>query len=244
MKKEEAIATGAMALFGEKYGSIVRVVTMDPNYSVELCGGTHVGSTGELGFFKITHETAVGAGVRRIEAVSGKAAESLVNKEFELVKTIRENLKNPKDITRAITDLHTENTLLKKQLERAEAKELFILKGLLLQKAEVINGIHFIGEIVDVSTADSLKKLCISLKSEISNYIIVLATAIEDKASVALMIDENIALSKTLDAPKIIKEMISPLIKGGGGGQKTFAIAGGQDVSKLKEVVEKVKSLI
>ncbi|MEO6812953.1 MAG: alanine--tRNA ligase [Ginsengibacter sp.] len=244
MKKEEAIATGAMALFGEKYGSIVRVVTMDPNYSIELCGGTHVGSTGELGFFKITHETAVGAGVRRIEAVSGKAAESLVNKEFELVKTIRENLKNPKDITRAITDLHTENTLLKKQLERAEAKELFILKGLLLQKAEVINGIHFIGEIVDVSTADSLKKLCISLKSEISNYIIVLATAIEDKASVALMIDENIALSKTLDAPKIIKEMISPLIKGGGGGQKTFAIAGGQDVSKLKEVVEKVKSLI
>ncbi len=244
MKKEEAIATGAMALFGEKYGSIVRVVTMDPNYSIELCGGTHVGSTGELGFFKITHETAVGAGVRRIEAVSGKAAESLVNKEFELVKTIRENLKNPKDITRAITDLHTENTLLKKQLERAEAKELFILKGLLLQKAEVINGIHFIGEIVDVSNADSLKKLCISLKSEISNYIIVLAAAIEDKASVALMIDENIALSKTLDAPKIIKEMISPLIKGGGGGQKTFAIAGGQDVSKLKEVVEKVKSLI
>jgi alanyl-tRNA synthetase len=244
MKKEEAIATGAMALFGEKYGSIVRVVSMDPNYSIELCGGTHVGSTGELGFFKITHETAVGAGVRRIEAVSGKAAESLVNKEFELVKTIRENLKNPKDITRAITDLHTENTLLKKQLERAEAKELFILKGLLLQKAEVINGIHFIGEIVDVSNADSLKKLCISLKSEISNYIIVLAAAIEDKASVALMIDENIALSKTLDAPKIIKEMISPLIKGGGGGQKTFAIAGGQDVSKLKEVVEKVKSLI
>ncbi|MEO5649922.1 MAG: alanine--tRNA ligase [Ginsengibacter sp.] len=244
MKKEEAIATGAMALFGEKYGHIVRVVIMDPDYSIELCGGTHAGSTGELGFFKILHETAVGAGVRRIEAVSGKAAEDIINKEFTLLKTIREQFKNPKDLSKAIENLHTENIVLKKELEKAEAKQLVELKNALLQKTEIINGISFIGEMVEVPHSDALKKLCISLKNEMNNYAIILATGIEGKAGVAIAFDEKTAVSKNLDAPKIIKEYVAPLIKGGGGGQKTFAIAGGQEISKLKDVIEKVKSLI
>ncbi len=244
MKKEEAIATGAMALFGEKYGHIVRVVIMDPDYSIELCGGTHAGSTGELGFFKILHETAVGAGVRRIEAVSGKAAEDIINKEFTLLKTIREQFKNPKDLSKAIENLHTDNIVLKKELEKAEAKQLVELKNALLQKMEIVNGISFIGEMVEVPHSDALKKLCISLKNEMNNYAIILATGIEGKAGVAIAFDEKTAVSKSLDAPKIIKEYVAPLIKGGGGGQKTFAIAGGQEISKLKEVIEKVKSLI
>ncbi|MEJ7672918.1 MAG: alanine--tRNA ligase [Chitinophagaceae bacterium] len=114
MKRDEAIDTGAMALFGEKYGDVVRVVTIDPDYSIELCGGTHVGSTGELGIFKITQETAIGAGVRRIEAVSGKAAEDFITEQFKLINGIRETLKNPKDITKALENLSAENSVLKK----------------------------------------------------------------------------------------------------------------------------------
>ena len=96
MGKDEAIAMGAMALFGEKYADTVRVVIMDQGYSIELCGGTHIGSTGELGYFKIKHESAVAAGVRRIEAVCGKASEDLINEQFETVRSIRENIKKSK----------------------------------------------------------------------------------------------------------------------------------------------------
>ena len=136
MKKDEAIAIGAMALFGEKYGDTVRVVIIDPAYSIELCGGTHVGNTGELGIFKIKQETAIGAGVRRIEAVSGKAAEDFINKEFDIIRVIRETLKNPKDISKGIENLIMENGELKKQVEKFEAKNLSSLKNELLQKVE------------------------------------------------------------------------------------------------------------
>lgn len=244
MKKDEAIAMGAMALFGEKYGDEVRVVIMDPSYSIELCGGTHVGNTGELGFFKITTETAVGAGIRRIEAVSGKAAEDLVEKEFDRTKQIQTLLKNPKDLNKSIENLVAENNELKKQLEKADARQLSSLQKELLEKTEKIAGINVIAQIVDASNADALKKICFALKTELKNYAVVLAANIDGKPAVAIMFDENISSSKNLDASKIIKEHIAPLIKGGGGGQKTLATAGGQDASKLNEVIEKVKSLL
>ena len=158
MKKEEALATGAMALFGEKYGDTVRVVIMDPNYSIELCGGTHVGNTGELGFFKITGETAVGAGIRRIEAVSGKVAEEYINRQSDLIRAIRETLKNPKDIVKSVENLSTENSALKKTVEKFEAKNTSVIKSELLNKVQLINGVNFIGEIVEVPNADALKE--------------------------------------------------------------------------------------
>ena len=244
MKKDEAIATGAMALFGEKYGDTVRVVMIDPNYSIELCGGTHVGNTGELGIFKIKHETAVGAGVRRIEAVSGKAAELYIDEHFQLLASIRETLKNPKDLSQTIENLASENADLKKTLEKFEAVSLLSIKKDLLQKVESIKGINFIGQKVEVSNADALKKICFSLKNDIDNYLIIITATIDGKPNVALMLAENVASSKNWEAPKMIKEHIAPLIKGGGGGQKTLATAGGQDASKLSEVIEKVKSLL
>ena len=137
LPKEEALKLGAMALFGEKYGDVVRVVIIDPNYSVELCGGTHVGATGELGFFKIKLETSVAAGVRRIEAVAGKAAEMLIQQQFQQMHSIHEALKNPKDIQKAIENLSAENAELKKQLESAETKQLQSIKNELLQKVEI-----------------------------------------------------------------------------------------------------------
>lgn len=244
MSKDEAVQTGAMALFGEKYGDVVRVVIMDPTYSIELCGGTHVGNTGEIGFFKIKNETAVAAGVRRIEAVSGKAAEDWVKESFSALQEIKETLKNPKDARKSVENLQFENADLKKKIESLEAKQLVIIKADLLKKVEVINGINFLGQIIEVNSGDSLKKLCIDLKQQLQNYIVVLAANIEGKAQVAVMLDEKVAASKNMDATKIIKEQIAPLIKGGGGGQKTLATAGGQDAGNLQQIIEKVKNLL
>ena len=244
MHKEQAIAMGAMALFGEKYGDTVRVVIMDPTYSVELCGGTHVCNTGELGFFKIKHESAVAAGVRRIEAVSGKAAETLIAEQFESIRTIRETLKNPKELQKSVEHLITENNELKKKIESFEAKQLVSIKNELLTKVQTINGISFIGEVLEVSSADALKKLSFDLKTALSNYVIVLAANVEGKAAVAVSLDEATITTKNTDAPKIIKEHIAPLIKGGGGGQKTLATAGGQDASNLPLVIDRVKALL
>ncbi|MBS1608065.1 MAG: alanine--tRNA ligase [Bacteroidetes bacterium] len=244
MPKEEALKIGAMALFGEKYGDVVRVVVIDPDYSVELCGGTHVGATGELGFFKIKHESAVAAGVRRIEAISGKPAEEYITEQFKLVESIRESLKNPKDIYKTIENISNENAELKKKLERAEAKELVAIRNELLKKDEIINGVSFVGEIVPVHNADALKKICFDLKNNLHDHLVVLCANIDGKPFVAIGISDTVVTAKNLDAGKIIKEQVAPLIKGGGGGQKTLATAGGQDTSNLKEVIGKVKALL
>jgi alanyl-tRNA synthetase len=244
MPKEEAMKSGAMALFGEKYSDIVRVVTIDPDYSVELCGGTHVGATGELGLFKITSEAAVAAGVRRIEAVSGYAAEQFVNEQFALVHSVREALKNPKEVVKAAENLVAENNDLKKKLDHLENRMLVGIRNELLQKDEIINGVTFIGDIVEVSNADALKKLCFDLKNNLNDYVAVLCANIGGKPFVAIGISDTVAAAKGLDAGKIIKEHIAPLIKGGGGGQKTLATAGGQEAGSLKQVIEKVKTLL
>jgi alanyl-tRNA synthetase len=244
MPKEEAMQTGAMALFGEKYGDIVRVVTIDPDYSVELCGGTHVGFTGDLGFFKITSEGAVAAGVRRIEAVSGVAAEQYAQEQFNLLNIVKESLKNPKDVTKAIATLNEENASLRKQIEKLELVQLKSLRDELVQKVQPINGVNFIGQVVEIGSADLLKKLAFEIKPQLSDYVIALSSAIDGKAQVVLLFDENIATQKNLDASATIKQKIAPLIKGGGGGQKTLATAGGQDITDLQEVIKVVKDLL
>jgi alanyl-tRNA synthetase len=244
MKKDEAVALGAMALFGEKYGDVVRVVIIDPNYSVELCGGTHVGATGELGLFKLTSESAVAAGVRRIEAVCGKQAEDYVNEQFGLLNGLKEALKNPKDIQKAIENLQAENAELKKHADSMEARQLVGIRNELLQKDEIINGINFVGDIVEVSNPDALKKLCFDLKNHLRDHVAILCVNIGGKPFVAVSISETVTVAKNLDAGKIIKEQIAPLIKGGGGGQKTLATAGGQDATNLKQVIEAVRKLL
>jgi alanyl-tRNA synthetase len=244
MNKDEAVALGAMALFGEKYGDVVRVVIMDSDYSIELCGGTHVGSTGELGLFKIKSEGAVAAGVRRIEAVCGKAAEVLINNTFVEMEVISGLLKNPKDISKSIENLQSENASLKKHIEALEARQLVIIRNELLQKDEIINNVTFVGDVIEVSNADALKKLCFDLKNKLHDHVAVLCANIDGKPFVAIGISDTVVAAKNLDAGKIIKEHIAPLIKGGGGGQKNLATAGGQDVSNLRAVIEKVKTLL
>ena len=244
MPKEEALQLGAMALFGEKYGDVVRVVIIDPAYSVELCGGTHIGATGELGFFKISSESAVAAGVRRVEAICGKQAEEHINEQLGLLRTLRESLKNPKDIHKAVENILEENADLKKKLDHAENRMLVGVRNELLQKDEIINGVNFIGDIVEVGNADALKKLCFDLKNHLRDHVAVLCANIGGKPFVAVSIAETVVAARNLDAGKIIKEQIAPLIKGGGGGQKTLATAGGQDASNLDKVIESVKALL
>jgi alanyl-tRNA synthetase len=244
LPKDEAMKLGAMALFGEKYGDVVRVVIIDPNYSVELCGGTHIGATGELGVFKLISESAVAAGVRRVEAVCGKQAEDYIDEKIGSLNKINELLKNPKDVQKAVESLQAENAELKKHLESMEARQLVVIRNELLQKDEIINGVNFIGDIVEVSNADALKKLCFDLKNHLRDHVAVLAVNIGGKPFVAVGISETVVAAKNLDAAKIIKELIAPLIKGGGGGQKTLATAGGQDISNLKKVIETVKNLL
>jgi alanyl-tRNA synthetase len=244
MPKDEAMKLGAMALFGEKYGDTVRVVIMDPNYSIELCGGTHVGSTGELGLFKIKSEGAVAAGVRRVEAVCGAAAERFINEELDAIKSVRHTLKNPADIGKTIESLQNENASLKKHIESLEARQLVALRNELLQKDEIINNVTFVGDIIEVSSADHLKKLCFELKHKLNDHVAVLCSNIDGKAHVVISISDTVVKAKGLDAGKIIKEQVATLIQGGGGGQKNLATAGGQDVSNLKEVINKIKALL
>lgn len=242
MKKDEAVALGAMALFGEKYGNIVRVVIIDSNYSVELCGGTHVSNTGELGFFKIKQESAVAAGVRRIEAFSGKAAEQFIYEQLQQLHEVKNIFNNPKELLKIIENTITENKDLKKKIESLETKQLATLKQELLQNIETINNYTFLGVNVEVSNADNLKKLTLDFKNEAD--VVVLTANITGKASVALMLSDAVINHKNLDATKIIKEHIAPIIKGGGGGQKSLATAGGQDASNLTKVIDAVKKLL
>ncbi len=243
MSKDEAVAMGAMALFGEKYGDTVRVVMMDPNYSIELCGGTHVGSTGQLGFFKIKSEGAVAAGVRRIEAVSGAAAEELIHTELTQLRVAREAFKNPKDIGKSIEALQTETASLRKQLEAMEGQQLAAMAAELSAKSESVNGLRFVGLGVGVASMDALRKLAGDVLRMLPDGAVVLTANINEKASVAIALSDA-AQAKGLDAGKLIKEQVAPLIKGGGGGQKGLATAGGTDAGRLAEVMAQVKAAL
>jgi alanyl-tRNA synthetase len=244
MEKDKAISLGAMALFGEKYGDMVRVVIMDPSYSVELCGGTHVGHTGELGLFKIKQESAVAAGVRRVEAVCGQAAEDFVRENLEALRLVREIFKNPKDLVKSVESLQHHNAQLEKRIESLEARQLVGIRNELLQKDEIINNVTFIGDIVEVPHPDSLKKLCFDLKNHVHDHLVLLCANIGGRAHVAVSVSDTVVAARNLDAAAIIRDVVSPMIKGGGGGQKTLATAGGQEVGQLQDVIQKVRELL
>jgi len=245
MPKDEALKLGAMALFGEKYGDMVRVVIIDPNYSVELCGGTHVANTGELGIFKITSESAIAAGVRRIEALAGCKAENYIQAQLQTLNNIKAQFKNPKDLAKSIEDLLSEKTALQKQLEKLEAKALQSLAKDLMTQTETVNGVTYLGKQIEVSSADSLRKLCFDLKNDFQgNYVVCLTANIGGKPHVAVLLADEWMTQHQMDAPTLIKNHIATVIKGGGGGQKNLATAGGQDISRLAEVPGIVKELL
>jgi alanyl-tRNA synthetase len=201
---------------------MVRVVITDPDYSVELCGGTHVGATGELGLFSLLSESAVAAGVRRVEAVCGQQAVDHVRSTAQLVQSLRELLKNPKDLSKAIEQMQQEQLALRQRIERYEQKELLLLCDQLMSKIQQVGTLQFIGEIVAVEQPEALKKCCLELRAKNKEQVVVLGTLIEGKPFVAVSVAEELTKSRSLDANAIIKTVVAPLIKGGGGGQKTL----------------------
>jgi alanyl-tRNA synthetase len=240
---QQAISSGVTALFGEKYGDFVRVITFDASFSKELCGGTHVKATGQIGYFKIVSESAVAAGVRRIEAITGIAAENYINEQSKLVQQVKELLKNPKDIGKSIESLLEENNRLKKEIEKSVLEKSSGLKDELAKKVESIKGINFIAQRVELPNADAVKNLAYNLKDIVSDLFLVLAAEINGKPNITVMITENLVKEKGLHAGNIIKELAKE-VKGGGGGQPFYATAGGSDTSGIDNALAKAKTFI
>ncbi|HTD98296.1 MAG TPA: alanine--tRNA ligase [Mucilaginibacter sp.] len=240
---KEALTRGVNALFGEKYGEYVRIITFDDDFSKELCGGTHVKATGQISYFKIITESAVAAGVRRIEAITGIAAENYINEQSKLIHQLRELLKNPKDIGKSVETLLDENTRLKKEIEKSVMEKSSGLKDELAKTAQQISGINFIAEKVALPNADAVKNLAYQLKDIVSDLFLVLAADFDGKPNLTVMISENLVKEKGLNAGNIVRELAKE-IKGGGGGQPFFATAGGSDVSGLDKALARAQEFI
>jgi alanyl-tRNA synthetase len=238
---QKAQKMGAIMLFGEKYGEAVRVIRFGE--SVELCGGTHAAATGQIGLFKIVSESAIAAGVRRIEAITGKRAEKYVNDQLETLKEIRETIKGSKDILAGVTNLLKENSELTKKIEAFEREKLRILKNSLKSKVLNENGINIIADQVDVDSAAMMKDLAFQLKNEVNDLFLVLGADIDGKPNLTVMISESLINEKGLNAATIIKEA-GREIKGGGGGQPFYATAGGKDISGIRAAIEKALGFI
>ncbi|MGK0489671.1 MAG: alanyl-tRNA synthetase, partial [Candidatus Endobugula sp.] len=189
---EDARKMGATALFGEKYGEFVRVITFDPTYSVELCGGTHVNATGQIGFLKIVSEGAVAAGVRRIEALTGPKALEYVNEQDLLLKQVKELLKNPADLTKAIASLLDDKQKLSKELEILHAKQSILIKEELIKQVISINNMSTIIQKISVPNAEVLKKISFELRNEVENLFAVLAADVEGSPQISVVIADNL----------------------------------------------------
>jgi len=239
----EAKNLGAMALFGEKYGEFVRVITFDKDYSVELCGGLHVANTGSIGYFKITSESAVGAGVRRIEAVTAGAAEAFVDQQIDLLNQVRETLGNPQHLLPTLEKQSEEIAALRKQIEQFAQQSLNQQKGQLASQMKALNGVNFLAAQVQATSADDLKKLAYDLRQTVPNLVLVLGADIDGKPQLAVMLDDDIAKAGKLNATTLVRELAKE-IQGGGGGQPFFATAGGKNVAGLGAAIAKAEGLV
>jgi len=238
----DAIALGATATFGEKYGDFVRVVIFDPKFSVELCGGTHASSTGKIGLFKFISEGSVAAGVRRVEAITGGKALSVIGEQLSISNQLKEILRNT-DLIKAVENLLAEKATLQKKVEALENEKLQELKNELAKTAVTINGVNVITAKVSVPSADALKQLCFDLKNKVERFYGVIGAEFGGKPQIAVIIDEEVMKEKNLHAGNIVKELAKEM-KGGGGGQPYFATAGGSDASGLERAIDKGKSFV
>ncbi len=238
---QQAIDEGAMALFGEKYGDNVRAIKFGD--SMELCGGIHVPQTADIWHFKIKSEGAVAAGIRRIEGITNVAVGEYFSKVEQNYNSVKELLKNPKDITKSVSALQDENTALKKQIEQLLKDKANNMKGDLKNQITEINGVNFLAAKVDLDPA-SIKSLLFELGGEVDNLFAVFgAAASNDKATLTCYINKELANAKGYNAGTIVREL-GKHINGGGGGQNFFATAGGKNPGGIPKAIEEAKSYI
>ena len=234
---EIAVEMGAMALFGEKYGDTVRVIKF--GNSVELCGGTHVQRTGEIGLFIITHETAVAAGVRRIEAITGKTAEAYYKKKAGLLDCLSNHLKNPKDIVKAISDLTEKNTQLQKEIEQLKKDKAKGVKSELKSAIKDHNGMQLLTAKVELD-GGSIRDILFQLKGEVENFVGVIGGKADGKCTLSVIASDSLVKEKDIHAGNLVRSA-SKHIQGGGGGQPFFATAGGKNPGGLDAAIAEIE---
>jgi alanyl-tRNA synthetase len=241
---EEAQNNGAIALFGEKYGENVRVVTIGDDYSKELCGGTHVKSTGQIGSFIIVEETAIASGVRRIEAITGEVAYNYIQEKYVMpLEEIKALLKKPlTELPVFVQSLMEQNTTLNKQLEEFQKEKALALKDVLKNRISPIHGINFLAEKVDIDNS-FIKDLSFAMRNEIDNLFLLLGNISDSKVNLTLMISDNLVTDKNWNASQIIREFAKE-IQGGGGGQNYYATAGGKKIDGLENAFQLAKDFI
>jgi len=239
----EAKNLGAMALFGEKYGDFVRVITFDKEYSVELCGGLHVANTGSLGYFKLVAESAVGAGVRRIEAVTAGAAEAYVDQQLDLLGQVREALGNPQHLLTSLEKQTDEIAALRKQIEQFGQQQINQQKAQLVGQVKDLGSVKFLAAQVQAGSADDLKKLAYDLRQAVPGLVLVLGADLDGKPQLAVMLDDDIAKAGKLNASTLVRDLAKD-IQGGGGGQPFFATAGGKNAAGLTAALARAEALV
>jgi alanyl-tRNA synthetase len=228
-------------LFGEKYGESVRIITFDDAFSKELCGGCHVKATGEIGLFKLVSEGSVASGIRRIEALTGQAALDYVQKEAAQLQAVRQALKNPKDLDKAVADLLQSNKQMQKELEKMALLEAKLAKGDLEAKVQAIGGFNFLGATTSIVSKDGLKQLSNSLHQSVPNLVLVLGG--ENKGKALLTVSVDGALADKFHAGKLVKA-IAKHVNGGGGGKPVYATAGGKNPAGLDAALQAAKALV
>ena len=230
---EKAIKEGAMALFGEKYGDTVRTIRF--GQSIELCGGTHVGNTSDIWHFKITSESAVASGIRRIEAITGDAAKNYFEEQTSLLENVNQILKQAQDPIKAIQSLQSENSALKKELNVLSKLKAKVLKEDLLKEIKTLNGIQFCAAKVDIDP-QGMKDLSFEIGSQVENIILVLGSVKSGKPMLSCYVSKTLVAEQEKDASVIIRSL-GKYIQGGGGGQAFFATAGGKNTDGMKEAL-------
>ena len=238
--KEQAIADGAMSLFGEKYGDAVRTIRF--GQSIELCGGTHVNNTGDIWHFKITAETAVASGIRRIEAITNDAVKDFYFENNRAYFEMKDLLNNAKEPVKALQNLQSENTDLKKQIENLLKDKAKNIKGELKSELTEINGVQFLAKKLDLD-ASGIKDVCFELGSQFDNLFLLFGAENNGKAILSCYVSKELVASKDLNAGNIVREL-GKHIQGGGGGQPFFATAGGKNPAGIEAALEAGKSYL